>query len=62
MSYYFDSVRKMEEIGVDDNYIQGWVAGYLNNPEIEEQRVTSEYKSGHEDGQNKSDTNFQNFC
>ncbi len=51
----------MEEMGVNDNYIQGWVAGYLNNPEIEEQRMTSEYESGYEDGKDKSDANFENF-
>jgi hypothetical protein len=27
------------------NYIQGWVAGFLNNPEIEEQRITDEWES-----------------
>ncbi len=58
---YFESVKRMEEMGVNDNYIQGWVAGYLNNPEIEEQRMTSEYESGYEDGKDKSDANFENF-
>jgi len=51
----------MEEMGVNDNYIQGWVAGYLNNPEIEEQRITDEYESGYEDGKEKSNDNFSNF-
>jgi hypothetical protein len=37
-------------MGVNDNYIQGWVAGFLNNPEIEEQRITDEWESGYEDG------------
>ncbi|MBT3195480.1 MAG: hypothetical protein HOE35_00290 [Candidatus Ruthia sp.] len=58
---YFESVKKMEEMGVNDNYIQGWVAGYLNNPEIEEQRITDEYESGYEDGKEKSNDNFSNF-
>ncbi len=62
MSEYFDMVTKMESMGVNDHYIQGWVAGYLQNPEIEEQRRTSEYESGYEDGQDKTDTNFNNFC
>jgi hypothetical protein len=31
---YYEGVKKMEEMGVNDNYIQGWVAGFLNNPEI----------------------------
>ncbi|MBC8493904.1 MAG: hypothetical protein ISR74_01630 [Candidatus Thioglobus sp.] len=62
MSEYFDMVTKMESMGVNDNYIQGWVAGYLQNPEIEEQRRTPEYESGYEDGQDKTDANFNNFC
>ena len=62
MSNYFNNVKKMETMGVDDNYIQGWIAGYLNNPEIEEQRITDAYESGYEDGKNKSDINFGNFC
>jgi hypothetical protein len=52
----------MEEMGVNDNYIQGWVAGFLNNPEIEEQRKTDEYESGYEDGQAHTDENFAKFC
>ena len=59
---YFESVKKMEEMGVSDNYIQGWVAGYLHNPEIEEQRITPEYESGYKDGQDKIDANFKDFC
>ncbi len=59
---YFENVKKMEEMGVNDNYIQGWVAGYLQNPEIEEQRRTSEYESGYEDGKDKTSANFEDFC
>jgi hypothetical protein len=59
---YYESVKKMEEMGVNDNYIQGWVAGFLNNPEIEEQRKTDEYESGYEDGQAHTDENFAKFC
>ncbi|HIB27709.1 hypothetical protein MNB_SUP05-4-917 [hydrothermal vent metagenome] len=59
---YYEGVKKMEEMGVNDNYIQGWVAGFLNNPEIEEQRKTDEYESGYEDGAEHSDANFANFC
>jgi hypothetical protein len=59
---YYTAVKKMEEIGVNDNYIQGWIAGFLGNPEIEEQRITDEYSSGYEDGKEKTDSNFSNFC
>ncbi len=59
---YYAGVKKMEEMGVNDNYIQGWVSGFLNNPEIEEQRITNEWKSGYEDGKEHTDVNFINFC
>ena len=59
---YYESIKKMEKMGVDDHYIQGWVAGYLGNPEIEEQRITDKWKAGYKDGKEKSDKNFSNFC
>lgn len=59
---YYEGVKKMEEMGVNDNYIQGWVAGFLNNPEIEEQRITDEWQAGYEDGKAHTDKNFANFC
>ena len=61
MSYY-ENIKKMEEMGVDDNYIQGWVAGYLQNPEIEEQRITEAYEAGYADGKEGADANFANYC
>jgi len=48
---YYEGVKKMEEMGVNDNY-----------PELEEQRITDEWESGYEDGKEKTDTNFANFC
>ena len=59
---YYEGVKKMEEMGVNDNYIQGWVAGFLDNPELEEQRITDEYESGYADGKEKTDAGFSNFC
>jgi hypothetical protein len=58
---YYNAVKKMEEIGVDPEYLQGWMAGYLSNPEREEQRVTETYTSGYEDGQEKTSDNFDNW-
>ncbi len=58
---YYEGVKKMEELGVNDNYIQGWVAGFLCNPELEEQRITDDYESGYSDGKEKIDSNFSNF-
>lgn len=59
---YYEGVKKMEEMGVNDNYIQGWVAGFLHNPKLEEQRITDEYEAGYEDGQVQTDKNFAKFC
>ena len=48
---YYETVDHLEKLGIDQDYIQGWVGGYLRNPEREEQRSTDAYKAGYEDGQ-----------
>ena len=48
---YYATVDHLEKLGINKDYIQGWVGGYLGNPEREEQRVTDGYKAGYEDGQ-----------
>lgn len=58
---YYDSIDKMEKAGVDPEYIQGWIGGYLQNPKREEQRVTDAYEAGYEDGENKDTTNSGNW-
>jgi hypothetical protein len=60
--FYYDAVTKMEQMGVDEEYIQGWQAGYLQNPKREEQRVTEAYEAGYEDGEEKSTDNFSNWA
>jgi len=30
---YYDAVCKMEEMGVDPEYMDGWMGGYLRNPQ-----------------------------
>ena len=47
---YYATVAHLEKLGINKDYIQGWVGGYLGNPEREEQRVTDAYKAGYEDG------------
>ena len=42
---YYETVDHLEKLGVNKDYIQGWVGGYLGNPEREEQRVTDAYKA-----------------
>ena len=46
---YYDTVTQLEQ-NTDLEYIQGWVGGYLGNPEREEQRQTKAYRAGYEDG------------
>ena len=58
---YRDAVTKMEAANVDPEYIIGWQGGYLGHPEREEQRVTDAYTAGYEDGQEKNDSNFDNW-
>lgn len=60
--FYYDAVTKMEEMGVDEEYIQGWQAGCLQNPKREEQRVTEAYEAGYNDGEEKNTDNFGNWA
>ncbi|WP_297529247.1 Alvin_2107 family globule sulfur oxidation protein [Thiohalobacter sp.] len=56
---YYDAVTKMEQAGVDEDYIIGWESGYWLNPEREEQRVTEAYEAGYEKGKAKDPTGFE---
>jgi hypothetical protein len=58
---YYDAVTKMEQMGVEDEYIQGWQAGYLQNPQREEQRTTEAYDAGYADGEEKTLDNIGNW-
>ena len=58
---YRDAVTRMEELGVDPEYILGWQGGYLGHPEREEQRVTEAYQAGFEDGQAQETGNFEDW-
>ena len=58
---YRDAITKMEEQGIDPEYVLGWQGGYLGHPEREEQRVTEAYTAGYEDGQEKSTDNMSNW-
>ena len=61
MKAYNDAVTKMEEMGVNDEYVIGWQGGYLEHPEREEQNVTDAYTAGFEDGKAKNSDNFSNW-
>lgn len=58
---YYSAVTKMEQQGVDPEYILGWQCGYLLNPKREEQRVTEPYEAGYTDGKQRSLDNMANW-
>jgi hypothetical protein len=47
---YRQTIDTMEKKGVNAEYINGWVCGYLHNPKREEQRVNEAYEAGYKDG------------
>ncbi|RMD71357.1 MAG: hypothetical protein D6819_01955 [Gammaproteobacteria bacterium] len=59
--FYYETIDKLEKMGVDRDYILGWASGYLGNPEREEQRITEAYAKGYEDGQNKTTEHAEAF-
>jgi len=58
---YYETIDKLEKMGVDREYIQGWIGGFLANPKREEQRTTDAYDAGYEDGQARETGNAENF-
>ena len=48
---YFETIQKLEKMGVNSEYIQGWAGGFLANPKREEQRTNDAYDAGYEDGE-----------
>ena len=58
---YRDATTKMEEMGVDSDYVIGWQGGYLGHPKREEQRVTDAYTAGYTDGENQNTENFSQW-
>ena len=60
--FYYDAVTKMEEMGCDEEYIQGWHAVWLQTPMREGQRVNEAYEAGYADGEEKITDNFGNWA
>ncbi len=58
---YYDTVTKMEQMGVDDEYIQGWQSAFLGNPKREEQRLNDAYEAGYTDGAEKNTDNLDQW-
>ena len=55
---YYEAIHTMEQMGVDRDYMQGWIGGYLKNPKREPQRVTAAYESGYADGLERNTGQF----
>ena len=58
---YRDGCRKLEQAGVDIEYLLGWQGGYLGHPKREEQRVTDAYDAGYEHGEAHDTESYQNW-
>ncbi len=58
---YYETIDKLEKMGVDREYIQGWIGGYLENPKREEQRITEAYEAGYDDGTAKEIASADRF-
>ena len=58
---YRQTIVEMEKKGVNREYIQGWIGGFMGNPKREEQRITEAYEKGYEDGENKNASNYEKW-
>ena len=58
---YFNTITKLEEMGISEEYIIGWQEGYQGSPKIEEQRLTDAYEAGYTDGEKHSTDSAENF-
>ena len=59
---YYDAISKVEEAGVNADYISGWQSGYWVNPEREEQRVTEAFEAGYAKGKEKDASGFEEWA
>ncbi len=51
---YYETIDKLEKMGIQQDYISGWAGGFMENPHREEQRANDAYTAGYEDGQGKT--------
>ncbi len=58
---YYDTTVKMEQAGVDEDYIIGWQCGYVLNPKREEQRLTEAYEAGYEKGKARATDGYEEW-
>lgn len=58
---YYETIQKLEKMGANSEYIQGWAGGFLANPEREEQRTNAAYEAGYEDGKANTTDQAEQF-
>ena len=59
---YRDITRKLEQAGVNPEYLLGWQGGYLGHPKREEQRLSEAYEAGYEHGAAHDDASYADWC
>ncbi len=59
---YYETVTKLEKMGADPEYLNGWMGGFMHNPKREEQRITEAYSAGYDDGFEKNIDNAKNWA
>jgi len=59
--FYYNAIDRMEKATVQREYIQGWIAGYLQNPRREEQRITAAYEAGFAHGGDSDADSFSEW-
>jgi len=59
---YYETVTKLEKMGADVEYVQGWMGGFLHNPKREEQRLNDAYNTGYDDGHAGKTDGFTAFA
>ena len=58
---YRDATTRMEELGVQQEYIIGWQTGYLGHPEREAQLLNEVYEAGRTAGQENTLDDIDNW-
>lgn len=59
MDYYFKLIE-MEKNEVSNEYIHGWIDGYINNFEMNKRNITDKYKTGYKDAKDKTNVDCFN--
>ena len=59
MINFHDTMKQMQDSGVDRDYASGWMSGYLHHRKREEQNRNNEWEAGYRDGQAQDASHIQ---